>query len=145
MMASPTVDTELLSCSVLELIQHANREQVAYHLVDDRLIVHPHRTRQEIADAMIARGEEVADFLRTYRRHEWRTPSEERAYREQVAADEMCLELFSMPWEVCKALMVAHFAEVVGEAWERHVARIAPSAISDQHDGEQCACRGGGR
>lgn len=122
---APTIISNLSSCSVLELMQLARREWVAFHLVDNRLIVHPHRTRQDLADALIARADEVADFLRTHHPYQWRTPPEEEAYRRAVA-DEMCLTLFSMPWAVCQRLVIAALAEVVGEAWERHVARIPP-------------------
>jgi hypothetical protein len=129
----------LSSCSVLELLQHANREQVAYHLADDRLIVHPHDTRRDIVDALLARAEEVRAFLALHRRHVWRTPPEEEAYR-RARADEMTLAMFGMEWQALVNITIDSLAERVGEAWERHVARITP-LVPDacQWDG----CEGG--
>lgn len=109
----------------LALIQEANREQVTYHLVDDRLIVHPHRTRQDIVDALIARADEVAAFLSTHRRYVWRTPPEEEEYRRKMA-NEMCLAMFGMEWQALINIAIDRLADVVGEAWERHVARMTP-------------------
>jgi hypothetical protein len=134
-----TADTNLLSCNVLELIQHANREQVAYHLADDRLIVHPHDTRRDIVDALLARAEEVRAFLALHRRHVWHTPPEEEAYR-KARADEQCLAMFGMEWQALVNLTIDSLADRVGEAWERYAARITPLVPdATQWDG----CEGG--
>lgn len=115
------------TCTVLDLIQEANREGVSYHLADDRLIIRRHRTRQDLIDAMMDRAEEVAAFLRTYRPAQWRTPVEEEEYRKAMA-DEMCLAMFGMEWQAIINIAIDRLADVVGEAWERYVARIRPLA-----------------
>lgn len=131
------LDFNPTACGLLELIQEANRHHVAYHLVDDRLIVHPHRVRQDITDALIARAEEVADFLRAHGRA-WRTPPEEDAYRRKMA-DEQCLQMFGMEWQALVNLAIDSLADRVGESWERHVARL-PSVVQDS-DAHQTVVR----
>lgn len=112
----------LSTCSVLELVQHANRAGIAYHLVDDRLIVRPSRSRQEIADAVKDRAGEVAAFLQEHGRG-WRTPAEEDTYRRQMA-DEMTLAMFGMEWQALVNLTIDSLADRVGDAWERYVNRL---------------------
>lgn len=112
---------DLFAIPVVDLVVLANFHHVGHWLRDGELVVRRHRYRQDIAEAMIARADEIVQFLIRYRPAPMPT------------ADDMSLAVTGKPFDLVLALLAADLVDELAAryAQQQELVRV-PTGMREQ-------------